>query len=153
MGVRFQDPQKISCRGLQFRIFLVQMKQSSTDSSIRVLAISPAHEDHSVLKGIFDDSTEVLHADSLPAALAVLREQAVPIVICERDLGQHTWKNVLETITCLPHPPLLIVTSGLADDYLWSEALNLGAYDVLAKPFDVEEVVRTVDAARRRCTN
>jgi DNA-binding response OmpR family regulator len=41
----------------------------------------------------------------------------------------------------------------LADDYLWSEALNLGAYDVLAKPFDVEEVVRTVDAARRRCTN
>jgi DNA-binding response OmpR family regulator len=118
-----------------------------------VLAISPANEDHCFLKGILDDATEVLHADSLHAALAVLQEQPVPIVICERDLGQHTWKNVLETTACLPRPPLVIVASRLADEYLWSEALNLGAYDVLAKPFDVDEVVRTVDAARRRSTN
>ncbi|HEV3333549.1 MAG TPA: response regulator [Bryobacteraceae bacterium] len=117
-----------------------------------VLAISPAHEDHCFLKGIFDDS-EVLHADSLQTALVVLQQQPVPIVICESDLGRHTWKHVLETITCLPRPPLVIVASRLADEVLWSEALNLGAYDVLAKPFDVEEVVRTVDAARRRWTN
>jgi len=129
------------------------MNQSSTDSEITVLAISPADEDHSTLKGIFDDSTEVLHADSLPAALAVLNAQPVPIVICECDLGQHTWKHLLETLTELPHPPLLIVASRLADECLWSEALNLGAYDVLAKPFDADEVVRTVDAARRRWTN
>jgi len=129
------------------------MNQSSTDSFVTVLSISPAKEDHCTLKGIFDDSAEVLHADSLPAALAVLQEQPVPVVICESDLGQHTWKNVLETVTCLPHPPLLIVASRLADDHLWSEALNLGAYDVLAKPFDGDEVVRTIDAARRRWTN
>ncbi len=129
------------------------MKKSFTGSSAAVLAISAAHEDHCFLEGIFDDSTEVLHADSLQAALDVLKDQNVPIVICERDLGQHTWKNVLETIACLPQPPLLIVASRLADEYLWSEALNLGAYDVLAKPFDVDEVVRTVDAARRRWTN
>jgi DNA-binding response OmpR family regulator len=128
------------------------MNQSSTGSSATVLAISPAHEDHCFLKGIFDDC-EVLHADSLQTALAVLQQQSVPIVICESDLGQHTWKHVLETITCLSRPPLVIVASRLADEVLWSEALNLGAYDVLAKPFDVEEVVRTVDAARRRWTN
>jgi len=118
-----------------------------------VLTISPSREDYSTLTGIFDDSTEVLHADSLQAALAVLNEQPVPIVICEGDWGQHTWKNVLETITCLPHPPLLIVASRLADECLWSEALNLGAYDVLAKPFDVDEVVRTVSSARRHWEN
>lgn len=129
------------------------MGKASRVSSVTVLAISPANEDHCTLEGIFDDSTEVLHADSLQAAVAVLHDQSVPIVICERDLGPYTWKNVLETIAHLPRPPLLIVASRLADEYLWSEALNLGAYDVLAKPFDVEEVVRTVDAARRRWTN
>jgi FixJ family two-component response regulator len=38
----------------------------------------------------------------------------------------------------------LIVTSRLADEHLWSVALNLGAWDVLAKPFDRSEVFRGV---------
>jgi DNA-binding response OmpR family regulator len=54
---------------------------------------------------------------------------------------------MLDHAGCLPNPPLLIVTSRLADERLWAEALNLGAYDVLAKPFDKREVIRTVTAA------
>jgi DNA-binding NtrC family response regulator len=41
-------------------------------------------------------------------------------------------------------PPNLIVTSRLADDELWAEVLNLGGYDVLAQPFDPQEVYRIV---------
>jgi FixJ family two-component response regulator len=41
----------------------------------------------------------------------------------------------------------LIVASRLADDHLWAEALNLGAWDVLAKPFDRREVFRSVKSA------
>ena len=36
---------------------------------------------------------------------------------------------------------------GAADERLWAEALNLGAYDVLAKPFDRTEVMRVVSMA------
>jgi DNA-binding response OmpR family regulator len=54
---------------------------------------------------------------------------------------------MLEHISCLPDPPFLIVTSRLADEQLWAEALNVGAYDVLAKPFDATEVMRTVSSA------
>jgi hypothetical protein len=32
-------------------------------------------------------------------------------------------------------------------DYLWAEALNLGAYDVLANFFDLTEVTRTLSSA------
>jgi DNA-binding NtrC family response regulator len=39
------------------------------------------------------------------------------------------------------------VTSRAADERLWAEALNLGAYDVLAKPFDPTEVCRIVSLA------
>ena len=53
----------------------------------------------------------------------------------------------------LPDPPVLIVTSRLADEYLWAEALNLGAYDVLVKPFDASEAVRVLDSAWRHWTD
>jgi len=41
----------------------------------------------------------------------------------------------------------LIVTSQFADEQLWAEALSLGAYDVLAKPYRVEEVERSLSSA------
>jgi hypothetical protein len=46
-------------------------------------------------------------------------------------------------------PPNLIVSSRLADDRLWAEVLNLGGYDVLARPFNRVEVIRVVQAAWR----
>ena len=61
------------------------------------------------------------------------------MVICERDLQQGSWKDLLEHTQRVANPPFMIVASLHADDYLWAEALNLGAYDVLAKPFDRTE--------------
>jgi DNA-binding response OmpR family regulator len=49
--------------------------------------------------------------------------------------------------------PTLIVTSRLADDELWAEVLNLGAYDVLAQPFDPDEVYRVVFLAWQHSKN
>jgi DNA-binding response OmpR family regulator len=56
---------------------------------------------------------------------------------------------MLEHISLLPVSPLLIVSSRLADERLWAEALNLGAWDVLAKPFVAEETIRIVSVARQ----
>ena len=54
---------------------------------------------------------------------------------------------MLEHIRVLPQAPSLVAASRLADDHLWAEALNLGAWDVLAKPFDRSEVLRSVAQA------
>jgi DNA-binding response OmpR family regulator len=43
--------------------------------------------------------------------------------------------------------PFFIVTSRLADERLWVEALNVGAYDVLVKPFHVAELKRVLESA------
>jgi len=59
------------------------------------------------------------------------------------------WVDVLDQIQSMPHPPSVIVTSRMADEQLWSEALNLGAWDVLAKPLDPSEVIRSVESAWR----
>jgi len=87
--------------------------------------------------------------NTLTGAIGAFRQRQIEVVVCERDLQPGSWKEVLDQVTILPDPPALIVTSRLADERLWAEALRLGAYDVLAKPFDRMEVVRVMSGAWR----
>jgi len=75
------------------------------------------------------------------------------VVVCERDLADCDWKDVLEVTASLPNPPPVIVTSRLADEYLWAEVLNLGGFDVLAKPLDRHEVSRVLNYAWEHWAN
>jgi DNA-binding response OmpR family regulator len=87
--------------------------------------------------------------------LVELRDGRFSVVLSERDLLPGTWKDILAELQPMLDPPMLIVTSRLADEHLWAEALNLGAYDVLAKPFDQKEVIHVLSSAslRRRSRN
>ena len=82
-------------------------------------------------------------------AVTSLAGAAIPVVICERDLPDGNWRDVMTQTDLMPQRPLLIVTSMFADERLWVEVLNLGGYDVLQKPFDEKEVVGMVGQAFR----
>ena len=121
-----------------------------------VLSVSPAEEDHVALERIFNDAARMAPAKTqwqlsrtrtLASALSELRQAEYAVIMCERYLGHGGWKDLLESTQRLTNPPFLIVTSRHADDYLWAEALNLGAHDVLAKPFYPAEVTRVVNLA------
>ncbi len=71
------------------------------------------------------------------------------MVLCEQTLPDADWKQVLKEIQNMLDPPLLVVTSRVADSGLWAEVLNLGGYDVLAKPLKAEEVLWTIATAHR----
>ena len=112
------------------------------------LLISPAEEDHEIFGELFHRWGWMLeHASSIYSASLLLNENATSVVITERDLPVGNWKDVLEVMLGLPEPPLAIVISRLADEHLWAEALNLGVYDVLAKPLDDTEVLRVLTLA------
>jgi DNA-binding NtrC family response regulator len=110
---------------------------------VKVLLVSPLEEDHCSLRGILSRSKWKLYsARSCREALALMREHAIPVAICERNLPDGDWKTLLDALVDLPHQPRLIVSSHHACDYLWAEVLNLGGYDVLSTPFDHAEVCR-----------
>jgi DNA-binding response OmpR family regulator len=115
---------------------------------VTVLVISPVEEDHLILRNLFSHSK--WHVDGVSkweSARVHLTLHRTPVVICERDLPDGDWKEVLTALSEFDDPPLLIITSRLADDYLWAEVLNLGGYDVLMKPFEPAEVFRVVSLA------
>ena len=115
---------------------------------IAVLSVSPLQHDHDTLASLLGrDQWRIHNALSLRSASVFLRAHAVPLVICEHDLLPGSWTQLLDETRLLAIPPLLIVTSQVADGYLWAETLNLGAYDVMAKPFDRTEVTRILSSA------
>jgi len=113
-----------------------------------LLSLSPSGEDHLALAAFFPPPQwTLLTADRLPPAVSSFQQDEIAVIVCERDLPQASWVDVLNQVQRWANPPSLIVTSRLADEYLWAEALNLGAWDVLAKPFARAEVVRSVESA------
>jgi DNA-binding response OmpR family regulator len=82
-------------------------------------------------------------------AMDYLGRHPVQVVLAESAMPRWNWRRVLRDLRQLSRPPQLIVTSRSADDSLWAEVLNVGGYDVLARPFQVDEVERVVAAARR----
>ena len=112
---------------------------------VTVLLISPLPEDHVSLQHIFDHSNWILRtAPTCSDALGDACKYGTAVAICERDLPDGDWKLVLDRFEGLPSRPNLIVASRVADERLWAEVINHGGYDVLAKPFDPDEVRHVV---------
>ena len=115
---------------------------------IALLSVSPLQDDHDTLASLLDrDQWRIHNAPSLRSASVFLRAHVVPLVICEHDLSPGTWTQLLDEIRLLAIPPILVVTCRVTDDHLWAEALNMGAYDVLAKPLNRTEVTRVLSSA------
>jgi len=118
---------------------------------LTVLCLSPIDEDHMCLQTIIGHTKwKMFSARDLPTALALIRKHHIAVVLCERELQKETWFDLIENVNTIPESPSVIVASRMADEHLWAEALNVGAWDVLAKPFDKVEVIRSVQAAWQR---
>jgi DNA-binding NtrC family response regulator len=119
---------------------------------VHVIAVSTFESDHVVLAHIFGhtawklDSARSLREASLQL-FAPRVTAAPPVILCDETLYDGNWKDLLVLTQELAHPHNFIVTSSQADDRLWAEVLNLGAYDVLQKPFRSQEVFRTIGLA------
>ena len=121
------------------------------NAAITVLAVSSSNEDLGSLRAIFSHSRWRLYqARSCAEAISFFDVHPISVVISEENLADGTWRDLLAHGASLRNPPKLIVASYFADDRLWAEALNLGAYDVLAMPFRAAEVFHSVSVAWRR---
>jgi CheY-like chemotaxis protein len=124
------------------------VRESQQHNRARILSVSPISEDHAALCRILEESPwQVTAANTCQEAISHLSRTRVSVVLCAHVLLDGTWRDILRHIDTAADSPLLIVTARLADEYLWSEVLNLGGYDVLAKPFREREVRHVLTSA------
>jgi DNA-binding response OmpR family regulator len=87
------------------------------------------------------------HAPDLAAAASLLGRRAFRAIVCDADLDGGAWRDLLTLSAGGPAQPRVIVLSNAGDNRLWAEVLNLGGYDLLAKPLDCGEAERVLTLA------
>jgi DNA-binding NtrC family response regulator len=123
--------------------------QGSTPKTA-ILAVTGNQRDLEMLHCLFAGSSwKLCTAGTLAEAGEWLRRNATPAVLCEAKLRDGDWKDLLRTAGGLDRQPMVVVTSRHADDKLWADALNLGAFDVLAYPARQAELFRLLSNAWR----
>jgi hypothetical protein len=115
---------------------------------VTALLVSPFASDHDAVLEVFSYLGWVLNATyNCAEAVAFMRQSSNPVVICERDLREGNWKTGLQACAAMPAPPRLLVSSRLVDSKLLDEALELGAYSVVASPLNSREIEVRVQLA------
>jgi DNA-binding response OmpR family regulator len=115
---------------------------------LSMLAISTSIQDLAFLEDRFKEADWKLYiAHTYREALGELSRIRVPVVLSECQLPDGNWKDVLGQLALMIERPRLIVFSRNAEDRLWAEVLNLGAFDLLTTPFREHELVFTIGSA------
>ena len=121
---------------------------SASPDRVAVLAVSSDHQDQVSLRNIFARTRwQLFEAPNCEVAQPYLERSGIGVVLCDAELPDGSWLDLLNCVSRLPAPPMIIVSSRRPGSALWAEVLNHGAYDVLAKPFDRSEVIRIVSLA------
>ena len=109
----------------------------------RILFISGRPSDARRLARMLQPLPLILeHAPNLQLARTMLRLDDYDVILTEAALPDGRWLDVLHLAREYPKEVEVIVTDAQADAKFWAEALNLGAYDLLAQPFYEPEVRR-----------
>jgi DNA-binding NtrC family response regulator len=85
------------------------------------------------------------------AALRKLEESNVDVLLCDINMPRIDGMEVLRRVHQRPNPPEVIMLTGQATVETAVEAMKLGAYDYLTKPYSITELdVRVRQAAEKR---
>lgn len=115
-----------------------------------VLVTSDEESDRNFLSAALQSSgVETRAAFTCRDALQNLKDHPACAIVSETALPDGDWRDLLAHLRGFRTPPYLIVTSRTAGERLWAEVPDAGGYDVLAKLFDRNEVVRVVVSACR----
>ena len=117
----------------------------------RILFISGRHDDAPQLSRMLESLPVTLeHVETYQQARTSLQQSDYDVLLTESALPDANWMDVLHLARDIPGGAEVIVTDPHADGQFWSNALNLGAYDVLSQPFYAPEVRRILSNACSR---
>lgn len=112
------------------------------------LLISSFEYDHRYFQNLFNRTNwQLLQAGTIVAACEILWNYLVPVVVVDEGIEAGGWKGVLENTQPLQHARKIIVMSLLSTDSTWADVFQLGAYDLLARPLEQQEVLHSISMA------
>ncbi len=84
----------------------------------------------------------LLRAASLEAADLLLSDGDSLVLLTEARFPGGTWQDAMALKRARHPEAVLVVTADLADEGVWLDVLEQGAYDLILKPFVADELLR-----------
>jgi DNA-binding NtrC family response regulator len=133
--------------------------RSSPDVCDRVPALKPVllasgrDEDYQTLQALLKDTKwSVARALSRNDASRFCEGAVNPVVLVDRHFQGAHWQSTVASILGPDASTCVILISDVSDPYLWNELVQQGGFDVLARPFERPELLRTLAFAQRHST-
>lgn len=118
---------------------------------ISVLLVAERNKHRNEIERLLGHTQWDIHqANGITEARALLRREIVQVVLCQRDLWDGSWKDILKTLDECDSIASLVVLSD-PDESTWGEVLNMGGYDLLPLPCSPRELYAIIPAAWRHC--
>ncbi len=113
-----------------------------------IVALLANDRDRKVLSGVSrQEQLDVHFTESRERARDLSIQLRAPLVLFDRDLPGAQWRTEVRELSASPHGAAVILLSGVFDHYLWQELIRWGGHDILAKPLQTDEVIRTIRLA------
>jgi DNA-binding NtrC family response regulator len=123
-------------------------------AKIHLVVLAPSAADvESLSKLLAAASWQVHHATTLVEARELMRATEARVLVVETSFPGGSWIDALELLTKEDRQAVLVVSATHADDRLWAEAINYGAYDLIPKPYYGPEILRILRSAHIYAAN
>lgn len=123
-------------------------KQENHEKNIKVLIVDDESDMCWLLSRIFQDAGyELITALTGEEALTKVEKEEPELVILDVKLPDISGIEVLSTIKKVKSEIVVIMISAYGTEEMRKEAMRIGAYDFIDKPFNVEALLRTVRKA------
>src|SRR6266567_2553599 len=82
----------------------------------------------------------ILEAESLARADQAVENHTPSVVLLDVRLASESGLDYLPGLVSKEHPPLVIIVTAHGSERTAVQAIKLGAYDYISKPFDIDEL-------------
>jgi len=112
----------------------------------QVLLLSNEKES-AVLEQLLTEHVALTPVHSLPELVSMLEDNDYDALFCASYFHAGTWNDAIKEVRKI-HPDLpVIVLSSSAEEREWLEALDAGAFDLLAPPYHARSLLAVLEQA------
>ncbi len=129
---------------------LTKMEPHTTDKP-KILVIDDDEQVRRVLLDLFCEVYNCHEVSSAEAALAVLADENFDLVISDINMGDMSGLELVPHVHSLSPDSVVLMISGQSNIETAIEAMHVGAFDYIMKPFDIRHVEAAVERALKQC--
>ena len=118
-------------------------------SDVTVLIVDDEKHTRDGLRRSFEDEFDVYVAADIAAAMELMKDEAVDVMVTDLRLGGEDGMELIEAALRLPQPPVCIMMTAYGSVDIAVEAMKRGAYDYVGKPLNIDELELIIKRAVR----